>query len=725
MASEVGAQNALSSQTPPREATELARTKRTERTMIRVRWAGVIFGLIQSLTYYRPYPKGVLPVALALVAALAAGNTVVWLINQRASTLAAARRLSLGGLALDFVVVLGFVFVYTFDKDTAIWALIYILPLEGAIRFQLRGSMTAMVGATIAYSLREIYGASVFGNEFLLTSISFRMGLGFLVGAVAGAMATNLVRDRRQLEVTNDRYESILQALGQMGEGFIIAEPTRILYANEAMEQVTGYSSIELQSMASILELVVVEERDAILERMVRVPGSLSLGERFETAMRRKDGTRVELEVAIRTLERQEQATVVGIIRDITDRKKAELQIRRSREQLEEAQQIAQVGSWEWHIAPNLLVWSDELYRIYDLDSAQGAVTFESFLEGVHPEDRAFVETIVREALRTHEPFAFDHRIVLPDGSEKVVHGRGEVVVDESGNVVRMLGTSQDITSQKRSEQELQQAYQREHEALSRLQEQYDLKSDFLSTVSHELRTPVTTIGGFAATLTARWEQLNDEQKYDFVGRISRGSNRLTRLIAELLDFGRLERGHVELRLKARRIADEVAGTIAALEGTLEGRAVQVEVPRDVWVLADGAAISRILENLLTNAVKFSPPGSEIRIRALDDGPDEVVVQVEDQGSGIPTEELHRVFERFHRAHRGDASPSGTGVGLAVVREFVEAQGGKVWAQNRPEGGAVFSFTLRRADLQVNGDPIPASQSPRPRIALTPAGPEK
>ena len=168
--------------------------------MVQIRWAGVVFAAAQVATYYLPYPDGVLPVAAAIVVLLALGNVVVMLGIRRVDSYPQMRRIEIASLILDGVVVMGLVFVYTFDADTAMWAVIYILPLEGAIKFALRGSLLTMTAATIAYTARELYGEATYGTPFLATSVSFRMGIGFIIAGVAGAMASSLMRDREQLE---------------------------------------------------------------------------------------------------------------------------------------------------------------------------------------------------------------------------------------------------------------------------------------------------------------------------------------------------------------------------------------------------------------------------------------------------------------------------------------------------------------------------------------------
>ncbi|HEX2240347.1 MAG TPA: hypothetical protein VHJ82_04325, partial [Actinomycetota bacterium] len=195
------------------EGSELARVLTRERKMTLIRWAGVAFGVLQVETYYIPHPPGTETIALSIVALLAIGNVMLSLFLRGVRDLAAARRLSMVSLLLDFLAVMGFVFVYTFDQDTAIWALIYILPMEGALRFELRGALWTMGAAAVLYSVREVYGHQAFGNDLLLTSISFRMGIGFIIGAVAGVASSQLVRERLQAEAETKLREEALAKL--------------------------------------------------------------------------------------------------------------------------------------------------------------------------------------------------------------------------------------------------------------------------------------------------------------------------------------------------------------------------------------------------------------------------------------------------------------------------------------------------------------------------------
>jgi GAF domain-containing protein len=178
---------------------ETPRQLRTVRNLATVRWAAIVWAAIQVSTYYLPYPPGVLPWALAAVGVLLVGNTAIWLGLRRASTPAAVGRLALASVLVDGIAIVLLVYVYTFDPDTAIWAALYIVPLDAAALFQLRGALWTMAAITVLYAVREVYGYLAFDNALLPVSITFRMGVGFIIASFAGAMASGLVSRLREL----------------------------------------------------------------------------------------------------------------------------------------------------------------------------------------------------------------------------------------------------------------------------------------------------------------------------------------------------------------------------------------------------------------------------------------------------------------------------------------------------------------------------------------------
>jgi signal transduction histidine kinase len=172
-----------------------------EQTMVQVRWAAVVLATVQVLAYDDvPYPPGFRAAALLLVAGLGAVNVGIWLLSRRRLSLRDARLLSVSAMAVDVLLASGFVWVYTFDQASALWAVLFILPLEGAIRFGLAGALSAWAASTVLYVVRELWGSRRYDYPFLWNSVSFRMGIGFLIALVAGLMARRLLRQRAHLE---------------------------------------------------------------------------------------------------------------------------------------------------------------------------------------------------------------------------------------------------------------------------------------------------------------------------------------------------------------------------------------------------------------------------------------------------------------------------------------------------------------------------------------------
>jgi PAS domain S-box-containing protein len=353
--------------------------------------------------------------------------------------------------------------------------------------------------------------------------------------------------------------------------------------------------------------------------------------------------------------------------REILERQRAEEDLRKTGTRLAEAQQIAHIASWEWDIAADALTWSDEFFRIFDVDPREFDGTYDAFLGLVHPDDRDRADEVVRQALRDRAPFSFDFRTVRPNGEQRILRSRGEVMVDGSGTPIRMVGTGQDITEQQRAE-----------DALKR----------FIANASHELRTPLTTVWGYAEALARHGRDLPPDVFDEFLATLGREGERARHLFDSLLDLSRAEQAQSVGRRQAVGLAEamrRVIDTIAPPEGTT----VEVLAAEDVVVLADEESLERVLINLLTNAYKYG--GSHVRIEAGSrDG--EVRIVVADDGPGVPAETIPDLFEPFTR---GPGAPGrGSGLGLAIARTLVESFDGEIHYEPGMPSGARFVMTL-------------------------------
>ena len=218
------------------------------------------------------------------------------------------------------------------------------------------------------------------------------------------------------------------------------------------------------------------------------------------------------------------------------------------------------------------------------------------------------------------------------------------------------------------------------------------LRSSLLSSVSHDLRTPLASITGTLSSVLEDEEQLDRTTRRGLLQSVYDEVERLNRLVNNLLEMMRLESGAVTVK-KEWHLLEEVVGTaLAYMEKRLQGRQVAVDLPAGLpLVQLDAMMIEQVLVNLIENAVKYTPPGSPIEISAAQQN-GVVRVEVADRGPGVAAGAEQRVFEKFYRGH--DATIRGVGLGLAICRAIITAHGGKIWAWNRPEGGAVFRFTL-------------------------------
>jgi len=353
----------------------------------------------------------------------------------------------------------------------------------------------------------------------------------------------------------------------------------------------------------------------------------------------------------------------------LAERTKAVSELARAHAGLEEAQELARIGSWEWDIPENRVTWSDELYRLWGLEPESGEITYERYLDSIHPKDRELARSTIEHAHAAGTPFAFDHRVLLPDGRKRWIHGSGRVIADESGAPVRMVGTAQDITERRQID---------------------DLRDSILSAVSHELRTPLTSIIGFAVTLKERGDSVAETTRGEMIDHLVRQANKLDYLLSDLLDLDRLRRGLVRPTFRPTDIGRLV--TQVASGHVSDTHEIDVRVISAVAEV-DAPKVERIVDNLLANAVRHTPPGTGVSIR-VETGEGGVLIAVDDSGPGVAHEHREQIFEIFNRGGGGDDRVAGTGIGLSLVAQFTALHGGRAWVEPSPSGGASFRVFL-------------------------------
>jgi len=415
----------------------------------------------------------------------------------------------------------------------------------------------------------------------------------------------------------------------------------------------------------------------------------------FEWRHRRPDGSEWDGEGHLMAFELNGRRLVQFTMQDITERKRTEAALQESEARLKEAQRLARVGSWKRDLTNEELTWSDEIFRIFEVDPSVKP-TYKTFITRVHPDDREQVTSTYQHSVDTREAYERVHRLRMPDG--RIKHVRVSGFTEFAGDVaLRSVGTVQDITevhtaeeALKRLNEELEQRVAERTREMSVLNRELEA---FAYSVSHDLRTPLRSIDGFASLLEEECGVLLDDAGRDYVNRIRTSSRRMGRLISDLLALAHLNRA--ELRLESVDLTRTARSICRELEATDPARQVQWHIDDGMQVWADRGLVRVVLQNLLGNAWKYTgqTPHAEITFTqsTLPDGTVEFCVR--DNGAGFDMVYASQLFEPFKRLHAHHEF-EGSGVGLATVHRVIERHGGRVRGEGAVGRGAAFFFSF-------------------------------
>lgn len=389
-----------------------------------------------------------------------------------------------------------------------------------------------------------------------------------------------------------------------------------------------------------------------------------------------------------------------------SERLLVEKHLRISTARLNDAQHIAHIGSWSLDLVSNDLVWSDEIFRIFELDPSLAVSSYEVFLNIIYPEDRDRVNQTYYESLAKRTPYQISHRLLMRDGRIKWVNEQCETDFDEDGKPLLSRGTVQDITERKRTELELD-SYRNHLEELvgERTQALYQAKeaaesanrakSVFLANMSHELRTPLNAILGFSQLLE-RDSRIPEDLRRNIV-TINHSGQHLLALINDVLEISRIEAGQNKVNIQP---FDLVAALVTIKEmmqvrADAKGLVFTVQFASDLpsYVRGDAHRLRRVLLNLLDNAVKYTEHG-EVRFEVGVQPNGKIRFVINDTGPGIAEEELERIFQPFYQTEGSITKGEGAGLGLAICRESVRLMGGELIVQSQLGCGCTFGFSL-------------------------------
>jgi PAS domain S-box-containing protein len=500
------------------------------------------------------------------------------------------------------------------------------------------------------------------------------------------------ITERMQLENTlrqsEERYRELIENANDIV--YTVDLSGRFTSLNTAGERLTGYTREEALRM-NIAEVIGPDDAERVRQRIANNLAS-ERQSNFELEIFAKDGSSVTMDISSRLI--VQDGVVVGIQgigRDVTERKRAEAELRAREAQLSEAQQIAHVGSWEFDAATGEVKWSDELWRIFGLDRREFGLSFSEYLAMVHPDDQEAVKSIDEKFQQAKTDFDHNYRIVQPDGAVRVIRGIGRIICDEHGQMVKMTGTDQDITEQKRIEAELEQARDAALESTR-------LKSEFLANMSHEIRTPMNGVIGMTGLLLDT--ELSAEQQ-DFAETIRSSGDALLTIINDILDFSKMEAGKLNFETLDFDLSKAIESTVELLADRAHAKRVELAslIFRDVpaGLRGDPGRLRQVLTNLIGNAIKFTELG-EVVVRAQKENETDNDVRirftVSDTGIGISEAAQRNLFRAFVQADGSTTRKyGGTGLGLAISKQLVELMGGQIGVTSVKGKGSAFWFT--------------------------------
>lgn len=371
-------------------------------------------------------------------------------------------------------------------------------------------------------------------------------------------------------------------------------------------------------------------------------------------------------------------------------------ELRQMNERFSLATRAADLGVWDWDREEDTVVWDDRMYELYGVSRADFPDPSEAWMEAVHPDDRASVETILGQAEEGDGGYDAEFRVVWPDSSVHYIKAYGQFVRNAKGKPFRMTGINCDITDRKHAETEIlqlnQELEQRVRDRTSQLEAANRELEAFAYSVSHDLRAPLRHINGLMELLRQQLTGNLDDRSRRYLTTISNSADRMGQLIDDLLAFSRVGRNEMSKRQVC--LNPLIQQIIEEFGSETQGRSIRWYIASIPTVTGDLMMLRLVMVNLIANALKFTRQRPQVEIViGCERTEAETVVFVRDNGVGFDMKYSHKLFGVFQRLHRVDEF-EGTGIGLANVRQIIQRHGGRTWAEGKVGYGATVYFSL-------------------------------
>ena len=472
----------------------------------------------------------------------------------------------------------------------------------------------------------------------------------------------------------------------------------QILEANDAFLNMVGYRRGDLDSgHLRWTDLTPPDQLDCEFVELVPELRRTGVLKPFEKEYIHENGRRVPVLIGLAAFDSERECGVAFVL-DLTERRRAEEELRRSRQYLAEAQRLTHTGSWAWSpVSGEILHWSEECYRILAFDPAAGLPSFDASLERIHPEDRPMLLETIEKSVEAQADFQVEYRVVHPNGSLRDVEIHAHPVRDAAGVLVEYIGTVIDRTEQKLADDALRQARHKLAQA-SRIATVAELSA----SVAHEVNQPLQAVvaNGYACL---KWLAATPPN-IDRAVRAAESVVRDGRAAADVVGRVRALFKHTALVKVDVRINELLLQVCSLMSDDIYGNQILLEMKLDPGVpviQADAVQIQQVIVNLLRNAIEavatMEKGNRKVLMRSRREG-DSVVIEVQDQGAGAS--DLERVFEPFMTT-----KTTGMGMGLAICRSIIEAHDGDIWGVRNAGAGVTFGFSLPVGHSEARNEP--------------------
>ncbi len=487
----------------------------------------------------------------------------------------------------------------------------------------------------------------------------------------------HLTQEQELLKISEAGFRDIFENTEELIQN-VQLDNGKFIYVNPAWLQSLEYTQEEIADI-DFQQTIHPESMATCMNLMDKISDGEAV-QNVEATFVTKTGKKIFVEGHAGCLFKDGRAFSTRILlRNVSAKKSAEEKILKSERAFEEAQELAQIGSWELNFFDNVPAWSKQMFKIFELDGTPTELVYEAFRKKIHRADSLLVDEFIKNIFEKNIVAAIEVRIQDHNNSTKYINILGRpLTTKRSGKVIGVRGTAQDVTKQKIA-------------ALA--------KSNFLSTMSHEIRTPINGVIGITNLLLE--EDLTESQK-EYVDVLNFSSQQLLTIVSDILDFSKIEAGNFTFE-KVSFNMEEVCSNIFKLFKTkAKEKGIRYEfVPCEIKsfsLYGDYVRLGQILSNLLSNAVKFTEHGAvELSYTIVNENENNIRLMflVKDSGIGIPQGFQKKIFDSFSQADETVTRQyGGTGLGLTISKKLVELQGGNISLESVHGKGSVFGVEL-------------------------------